>query len=484
MKKVILALCNLLLAMPLSYAQHKPLLYDFYEIPQAIMLNPGMKTPFQWHVGVPLLSGFSMQAGTSGVTVNDLFANDGLDFTTKIRDRVVNSMVKNDELGGSGQIELIHVGFRSRNRPDDYFSFGMYGEGFLSLFWPQDLAILAFEGNGANIGRRFNLNHIAMEGEAVNVLHFGINRSLNDAWTVGARAKVYSSVFGFRSANNTGSFVTLPGQDNILRNTIDADVTLRTSGVKEFLDIIDEDTDTTRRDLIDKFISRSLFGGNLGLGFDLGFTHNFGNRGHVTASLLDLGFIYHTNAIENYTVKGTASNEGVFIELPEDLTNFNNDLWRDLVDDLEEKVPFDTNEKAFITLRPIKLNASLRYNLGASRNAIKDCGCALNTTSSNGAYMDYVSAVGGHLSMIYRPRGPQAALTAFYQHRLANTIILKSTYTIDKYSLSNIGLGFNLQAGPVNMYVLADNLLGYANIADSNYASLQFGFNILSWNSN
>ena len=58
------------------HAQHKQLLYDFYEIPQSLMLNPGVKTPYKWHAGVPLLSGISIQAGTSGISVNDLFAND------------------------------------------------------------------------------------------------------------------------------------------------------------------------------------------------------------------------------------------------------------------------------------------------------------------------------------------------------------------------------------------------------------------------
>ena len=83
-----------------------------------------------------------------------------------------------------------------------------------------------------------------------------------------------------------------------------------------------------------------------------------------------------------------------------------------------------------------------------------------------------------------RPRGVQAALTAFYQKRLGRAMAFKTTYTIDKYSLSNIGLGLNFQAGPVNFYILGDNLLSYQNLADSHYLSLQFGFNIISWNDN
>ncbi len=83
--------------------------------------------------------------------------------------------------------------------------------------------------------------------------------------------------------------------------------------------------------------------------------------------------------------------------------------------------------------------------------------------------------------MVNRPRGPQAALTAFYQRRFGNSMAIKATYTVDKFSYTNLGLGLNIQAGYVNFYVMADNLLSYRNIAASRYASFQLGLNIISW---
>ncbi|HKL90187.1 MAG TPA: hypothetical protein VJ880_03300, partial [Allomuricauda sp.] len=43
------------------FAQNKELLYDFYEIPQSLMLNPGVKTSQKWHAGIPVISGLSVQ---------------------------------------------------------------------------------------------------------------------------------------------------------------------------------------------------------------------------------------------------------------------------------------------------------------------------------------------------------------------------------------------------------------------------------------
>ncbi|WP_343485500.1 DUF5723 family protein [Allomuricauda sp. d1] len=491
MKSILAFFGMAMLCMASVWSQNRQLLYDFYEIPQSLMVNPGVKTPYKWHAGIPLLSGISSQAGTSGITVNDLFANDGIDFTTKVRDRAINGLSRRDEFGGSGQIEVFSGGFRGKNRPDDYYSFGMYGEGFISFFWPQDLAILGFEGNANNLNRRFDLGDLATQGEAVNVFHFGINRKLNDQWNVGIRGKLYSSVFDFRSIRNSGYFVTTEGQNNLLANTIVADLELKTSGIRELLDILEDDTIAQSEALPRWLLERSFFGGNLGLGADFGFTYKLNESTFITGSLLDVGFIYHSNGLENYTLDGAVTNEGIEIFLPEDLFQGNNDLWQELVDDIEELVPYDTNQDAYISLRPIKLNASIRHNFGNNKNPVRSsrgsfdhCDCTPGKSGQRNDFFDYKNAVGGHLFMMNRARGPQAALTAFYQRRFGNILALKTTYTVDKYSFANLGLGLNLQAGPVNFYMLADNLLGYRNIADSHYASFQIGFNIISWNDN
>ncbi len=466
------------------YAQNKQLLYDFYEIPQSLMINPGVKTSQKWHTGIPVISGLSFQAGTSGVTVNDLFANDGVDFTTKVRDRLVNAVSHRDDFSTTSQIEGFNIGFRGKNRPENYYTFGMYSETDIIVYWPRDLAILAFEGNGgANIGRSFDLGHLSLRGEMVNVFHFGINRKMSNSLTVGARAKIYSSIFQFKSTRNSGSFRTTQGQDNIYVSAITADMQLQTAGLDEFLDILEEDTSTTQADLTSLFTRRMFFGGNLGLGFDAGFSYQLNPQTTITGSVLDVGFIYNSKDVRNFTLRGNTSNEGITVFLPEDINDLNNDLWQELIDDVEAAVPFEENESGYISLRPVKVYGSIRYDFGQREATLDDCGCAINVRGGQNEDL-YRNSVGGQLFMMKRPRGVQAALTGFYQKRLGRVLALKATYTADKYSFTNIGLGLNLQAGPINFYILGDNLLAYRNIADSHYASLQFGFNIINWNGN
>ncbi|WP_420604249.1 DUF5723 family protein [Flagellimonas sp.] len=480
-----LLLLTMLLGATSLWSQNKQLLYDFYEIPQSLSVNPGVKTLQKWHTGVPFISGLAFQAGTSGVTVNDLFADDGIDFTTKVRERLLDAMSRKDDFSTTSQIEGFNIGFRGRNRPDDYYSFGVYGETDIIVYWPKDLAILGFEGNGGdNIGRSFNLGDLSVRGEMVNVYHFGINRKMSNTLTVGARAKIYSSIFQFQSIGNSGSFRTTQGQNNIYTNSITADMELRTSGVEGIVDILEEDDGISKRDLAELFAKRVLLGGNLGLGFDAGFTYQLNPQTTITGSLLDVGFIYNSKDIKNYTLKGSASNEGLTIILPEDVNDLGNDLWQDLIDEIEESLPYEENDSGYISFRPVKAYGSIRYDFGKGESSNVDCACPINMDGGGQNSEFYRNSVGGQLFLMKRPRGIQAALTGFYQKRLGRAMSLKTTYTVDKYSFTNIGLGLNFQAGPVNFYILGDNLLGYRNIADSHYASLQFGFNIISWNDN
>ena len=75
MIRSILVLLVILFGYTTVCSQNKEVLYDFTEIPQALLLNPGMEVGFSWYAGVPFTSGIYGQAGTSGITVHDLFRN-------------------------------------------------------------------------------------------------------------------------------------------------------------------------------------------------------------------------------------------------------------------------------------------------------------------------------------------------------------------------------------------------------------------------
>ena len=307
----------------------------------------------------------------------------------------------------------------------------------------------------------------------VNVFHFGVNKKVSRDLIVGGRAKLYSSIFDFNSTKNKGYFVTTEGENNIFASTLNADLELRSSGLKALDDARDDDN------LAATVLKRALFGGNLGAGFDFGFTYNINEQTQLTGSLLDLGFIYHANSVQNYTLQGSSTVEGVIIDANGTI-NPDTDFFENLISNVESFVPFAQNTDGYVSFRPTKLYGSLRYNFGERIARKSACQCGVNA-SRNSFSPKFENSVGGQLYMINRPRGPQAALTGFYQRRLGNIATVKGTYTVDKFSYSNIGLALSLQLGPVNLYAMADNILAYRNIAASRYSSFQFGLNIISW---
>ncbi|CAH8291936.1 hypothetical protein EV196_10722 [Mariniflexile fucanivorans] len=449
----------------MSFAQNKQILYGFSEIPQTLMLNPGGQINNSGYFGLPFVSHIHASAGISGFTVYDLFANNGVDFNIKLRDAIYNS--KPRDFGSiNQQVEILSGGFAIGNifKKNEYISFGLYQELDGIWYFPKDYAILALEGNQNNINKVFNASHLKLSGEVISVLHVGYNKKVNNQFSYGVRGKIYSNILNVNSIKNRGTFVTEIGDNNIYNHIFNLDLELRTSGIAGFED---SEADDVYRELK----KRTLMGGDKGLGFDIGFSHQISKQWYVDGSLLDIGFINHSKDVENYSIKGTYQFEGInpfFSELETGQTA--NDYWNKIQDEFSEVFEPDTTYTKFTTWRPIKLNASLNYAFGEKKE--KECNCIKKEK-------EYQNRIGAQLYAINRPRQPQAALTLYYYRKLFKGLSMKTTYTADSYSLNNIGFGLSANLANVNFYVMADNLLQYKNIYDAQSVSLQLGFNYI-----
>src|SRR5690606_21946293 len=270
------------------YAQNKQLLYNFSEIPQSLMLNPGGKQPGRAYIGVPLVSGLYAGAASSGISVYDAFEDGKFKGSTE-SDRmnqrleyVIDRLDRNDTQRASEHIELLSAGFEIGNIFNTYFlSFGLYKEIDFFNYWPEDMADLAYNGNINAGGRRFNLADANIKGEVVTVLHVGLQHELNEKWTIGGRLKFYSSNMDVTSTNNKG-FVGSGAESDQIFN---ADAVVHTSNnqrLKEIYryirdDIFDVDVDPISDAIAlhrkvyaqGPFISK-----NIGVGIDLGFTYD------------------------------------------------------------------------------------------------------------------------------------------------------------------------------------------------------------------
>ncbi|MEO8253027.1 MAG: DUF5723 family protein [Flavobacterium sp.] len=441
-------------------SQNKQILYNFTAVPQSMMSNPGADFKYKYYFGVPLLSGISVNAGAKEFSVYDLFANDGVNFNQKLRN-VISSTNRRDHVYVNEQIEIFNGGIKLGDFIENkgYLSFGLYQELDVFGYVPKDLAILALEGNQNYIGKSFNLSDLNGKAEMLSVLHVGYHKNVSDKLIVGGRTKIYFSGFNATSTHNSGSITTKLSDNSIYDQEINSDITINTSGISKYL-ADDYNDDNLFRDIK----KQSVLNGDLGLGFDFGFTYYPKKNTQITASILDVGFIRHTKDIENFTYKGYYNYQGINPNFSQ--SNNPNSVY----DDFRAAVVRDTFYNKYTTMRPIKLNASYQYSFGRSNG--DDCDC----TASD---KPYKNAVGAQFFMRSTPRIPIMALTGFYQRNISDILQLKATYTLDSYSYTNIGMGLSANLGKFNMYFLADNLLEYRDVSKANSLSFQFGFNFI-----
>ena len=213
------------------FSQNKPILYNFTSVPQSLMTNPGSDVKYQWFFGVPLLSGISVNIGSSGFSAYDLFANNGVDFNTKLRN-VVFSTSRRDKLAINEQIELFSGGFKIGDwQKSAYISFGMFQELDVLVYMPKDPAILALDGNQNYLGKIFNLSDLNVKGEMLSVFHIGYHKNISDKLIVGVRGKIYSSIFNLTSTQNSGYFYTIQSSTNsVYDQVIYSNIQVNTSG--------------------------------------------------------------------------------------------------------------------------------------------------------------------------------------------------------------------------------------------------------------
>ena len=442
-----------------SFSQNKQVLYNFAELPQTLLLNPGSETNYKFHIGFPLLSGLSTKLGISNFVISDLFLDDNRSINDKVSEVLKNVSTK-DYIESNIQIEVLNAGFKLNNK--NYFSFGFYEELNGIIYAPKDLITLYTEGNSAYLNKSFSLSQISYKVDVLGVLHFGLTRKVSNKLTYGGRFKIYSSALNIESFNNSGTFTTVNGSNTIYTQYLDnINIESRTSGLYKDDEFVES---------FKSYLDNTFFGSNLGVGFDIGFTYHLSDQIEFTGSIIDLGFINHKKEVSTLSMKGDYVFDGVTFEY--DPLN-PSDYGVDIVEDFRKNFPLVENENSYISWRPTKLNTSFKYRFGERRS--KYC--------YDDTFKDfYRNAIGFQLFSVARLLTPQYALTGFFESSFTDKLHAKVTYTIDNYSFHNIGIGFSSQIGKVNFYGMIDNIMKLDDIASSNSLSVQFGINLIIFN--
>jgi hypothetical protein len=431
---------NLMLVVLLSttslFGQRDLTLYNMSNMSQSMTVNPAFRPKTNVYVNLPLgmqTFGFT----NSGFGAADLFTADQKSIVTD--DSFFKSLKSINSLQIQARNELFGFGFRVKK---NYFTFGVSNNTSFEFNYTPDFLQLLLQGNGGGLaGRRASFDGLGLHVNEYIEYALGYNREVNEKLVVGGKVKLLSGLVNLTTSNSTLGFTTGINGTSI---GFDGSAFIRSSNIGVLLDT----TNNTQ------FPIASAFNfSNLGLALDLGVTYKVAEKISMSASIIDLGYISWKNDVRNYELKKL---EYTFngIDASKVLTDTAN-VMKKITDTLTNTFKTEQSNTAYST------GLATRFYVGG-----------------NYYFNKYFTAGVLWYSQFVRNQYRPALV-------LSTTVNVKSwlsasvNYGMYANSYSNVGFGLSLRSGPLQFYVLTDNILAPFNLGGTRTASLSLGLNLV-----
>ncbi|MDZ7739109.1 MAG: DUF5723 family protein [Bacteroidales bacterium] len=448
-------------------AQHIQTQY-FLNIPQSSQLNPAFRPGAKVYIGLPAISDIYFGMSNNLLNVGNIFQPmEGSDSIMTIlhpdydRDRFFRSIGNKAFMSGEVNVQLLGVGFVVAD--DWWLDIGLTAKGMGRSRLPVDLFTLALEGNEGFTGSSADLSGMGMQAQAYLQTHIGLSRNITDRLRVGGRLKLMQ---GALSASLIAEELELEVHDDY-SHTLNSVVELRLGG--PFDVTLDEDG------FIDDILFRENAGfgeigpsfKNFGMGIDIGAEYMLMDNLHLSASLIDLGYMkwgresFVFRATNNFTFDGFDVSDAITGDRDMDL------ILEEFGDSLLNTFEFSSSEEGYTTGLPAKLYLAASYQP-----------------------LDFLSL--GVLSRTTMGMGVRESLTLSGTLLAGDVLSTSLSYTMTNRSFNNFGFGLGVRGGPMQFYMVIDQIPASwikftgDNGADSfaipqrlDYMNLRFGLNLL-----
>jgi outer membrane protein OmpA-like peptidoglycan-associated protein len=431
-KNIIYITISILILSNKISAQTNLNLYNFRNVGQSNLMNPGIRPLANFTYGLPSVYA---SAQTPEMTLANLFnKNENPDSTFKRIVRDPNLSFKN--MGISTVIDPIFIGFAFKK---NYLSFGIQISYDFYGSPPKDIL-------GLMIGSTFFQNSLNRQADLGNVdfnttawlgYHVGYTREITKKLSLGTRVKFLKGIF---NVNVEKSTLNVSSNEDSLY--IKAGFKANTSGV----DNIENRNISGYSD---------LFSGS-GWGIDFGANYKFNQHVSVSASILDLGYITWDKNNRSYDLNTKEFNyKGV------DLKDMNQ------IDSLEKRITElqdSITDKVFV---PTESTSSYTTNL----NAKLYLGAQYALNYNNMFDFVFFNNFG------YKTFNP--ALSIAFTKKVWSLLDLRISGTYYNNTFTNAGVGFSLNLGPFQTYVFSDNLIATIQYDEAKFINIRAGVN---WN--
>lgn len=454
--KKILILCICFWASAL-FAQTNPMFYNFRSVAQSSFLNPAHVSRQAFTIG--LFDNFN-HISTPGISAYDILRNDET-AEQSIEKILSNSSYHLKDIHLYNEINPFFLGFRIKK---NYFSFAIQNSVSTNIGLPKDLLSLLYYGN-ANSTQTFNkdivLSDLQLKSRTYTSLSASFTREFGEKLTIGIRGKYHVGLTDLSLERNNTTIKTDSGSENSYKITASTDYLLRGAGITRIEDLqsqlANSTTGSASTNLLADF-GQNLFKNPIGSGFsiDLGADYKFNKKLSVSASILDLGSITWKEA-RSYSQKGTFIFEGFNTDDPSTIDSAEFAQLQDSLNRVFE--PKQDTINAYTT----RLNP--RFYIGMNYQLFKSGSIGL---------VGYGETWNGKFY-------PGASIS--YTQRLWRLMDLRVNYNIYRGNNQNVGAGIAVNLAPISIYMLSDNIMGWAPTdgtlrLDGRYTTVRFGVNI------
>lgn len=432
-KMVLIIAITLALFINTTKGQQNFTLYNMEMVPQRMYMNPALVHTNKLYIGLPVISSTYFNISNSGFKYSDLIRHNGdslyVDF-----DNMLGKLSENNYISTAVNIDLLSFGFRVKK---NYFSFNATEKINVRFRYPKNFMAFAWKGNGAMLGEEVNFNF------GINAIHYreyglGYAREINEKLTVGGKFKY---LYGMENVWTEESDVSLTTDPNSFAITAKSNIKINVSGI-----------DSVGKGPISDYLFKKK---NKGFGIDLGGVYKLNEKLSFSASIIDLGFIRWKDNVSNYQSSNTDASytyEGV--DLNQLLNDTSENKFGALLDSVVNTFKLDTVRNAYSTRLSTQVYMGGNYNFTKKIN------------------------VGALLYGQVFDKSIHPGLALSYNQRVAKWFSFSLSYSMYNRSYNNAGLGLCFGNGPVQFYMVSDNVLGAVFPQNTKNLHLNFGLNL------
>ena len=433
--------------------------YFLSNLLQQFRLNPAYQPEYKVFIGLPGLSGVSVNYLNSSFTVEDLlFKRD--DSVYMDVNKFYKSLHKRNYIAFNNENSILSIGVKAKSW---YGTLDITQKNDFLFRYNKDLFTFLKYGNTDHPSMDFG--KLGVNRNSYIEVALGLSKQVNSKLTVGGRLKYLAGIANAHMTDSELDVVTekdgtmkIHSRQNI-RITAPVNIRNEQTGLpfepNKPIDWDDFDFNTDDIGVAD-FLNTK----NPGFAIDLGGEYQFNDKIKLFASLTDLGFIHWGNKDFRYNFYQDArfTWEGADISNSVNKDNVGyisiDSAFTKLTDQLKDSLQLRSRGKAYTTMVSPKLYLGATYQL--------------NRTFYVGGLF--------RASLVDKMFIP--SLTASVNGRLMRNVSASVSYSITRGSYVNLGAGLTAKLGPFQLYLETDNLLA-CNYTNTQSANARFGINLL-----